>query len=129
MFRAGALAVFVTVGALFLPSAVGLAAPTAKPNNVAEPVVSGRAEQGRTLSASSGRWTGTGSISYAYQWVRCGPAGGLPDASNCGRIPNATRSRYELVSADVGYRLRVRVTASNAEIVRTRARSSLTAKT
>ena len=115
MFPLGAVAVILSLGALFLPSAVGLAAPTAKPDNTSEPTISGQAEQGRTLSASRGRWTGTGSISYAYRWVRCGPEGGRPDASNCGSIPGATRSRYELVSADLGYRLRVRVTASNAE--------------
>lgn len=108
-------ALLVGLTALTLPSAVGVAAPTAKPSNTAEPVISGQPEQGRTLSASRGRWTGTGSISYAYRWVRCGPAGGRPDASNCGAIPGATRSRHELVSADVGYRLRVRVTATNAE--------------
>ncbi len=115
MFPLGAVAVILSLGALFLPSAVGLAAPTAKPDNTSEPTISGQAEQGRTLSASRGRWTGTGSISYAYRWVRCGPEGGRPDAANCGSIPGATRSRYELVSADLGYRLRVRVTASNAE--------------
>ena len=111
----GAVAVILSLGALFLPSAVGLAAPTAKPSNTAEPTISGQAEQGRTLSASRGSWTGTGSISYAYRWVRCGPDGGRPDASNCGSIPGATRSRYELVGADLGYRLRVRVTASNSK--------------
>ena len=100
---------------MLLPSSVGVAAATARPSNTAEPEISGRAEQGRTLSASRGRWTGTGTISYAYRWVRCGPAGGRPDASNCGMISGATRSRYELVNADVGYRLRVRVTATNAE--------------
>ena len=115
MFPLGAVAVILSLGALFLPSAVGLAAPTAKPSNTAEPTISGQAEQGRTLSASRGSWTGTGSISYAYRWVRCGPDGGRPDASNCGSIPGATRSRYELVGADLGYRLRVRVTASNSE--------------
>ncbi len=118
MFPLGAVAVILSLGALFLPSAVGLAAPTAKPSNTAEPTISGQAEQGRTLSASRGSWTGTGSISYAYRWVRCGPDGGRPDASNCGSIPGATRSRYELVGADLGYRLRVRVTASNSEGLR-----------
>ncbi len=100
---------------LTLSSAAGVAAPTARPSNTAEPEISGRAEQGRTLSASRGRWTGTGSLSYAYRWVRCGVNGGRPDGSDCGFILGATRSRYEVADADVGSRLRVRVTATNAE--------------
>ena len=65
--------------------------------------------------ASRGRWTGTGSLSYAYRWVRCGANGGRPDGSDCGFILGATRSLYEVTSSDVGSRLRVRVTATNAE--------------
>jgi hypothetical protein len=101
--------------ALVLPSAVGVAAPTAKPSNTGEPTISGATEQGRTLSASRGRWTGSGQISYAYRWVRCGANGGRPDGSDCGFILGATRSRYEIAAADVGFRLRVRVTAANSE--------------
>ena len=51
------------------------AAPVA-PSNTGLPVVSGVAEVGRTLSASSGSWSGTAPISYAYQWRRCDSAGG-----------------------------------------------------
>jgi hypothetical protein len=93
----------------------GSAAPTAKPANVGEPDVDGRAEQGRALTTSRGRWTGTEPISYEFRWVRCGPSGGRPDGSDCGLIIGATRSRYEIASADVGSRLRVRVTATNSE--------------
>jgi hypothetical protein len=100
---------------LLLPSSVGVAAATARPTNTAEPEIGGRAEQGRTLSASRGRWTGTGTISYAYRWVRCGPNGGRPDGSDCGFIMGATGSTYVVASADVGSRLRVRVTAANSE--------------
>jgi hypothetical protein len=113
--RVLALLAMLGLAALTLSSGAGDAAPTERPRNTAEPAIRGTAEQGRTLSASRGRWTGTGTISYAYRWVRCGPEGGRPDASNCGMIPGATRDRYELVNADVGYRLRVRVTATNAE--------------
>jgi len=109
-----AIALVFGLGALVQPSADGVAAPAAQPSNTAEPVVSGQAEQGRTLSASRGRWTG-GSISYAYRWVRCGPGGGRPDGSDCGFILGTTRSRYEVASSDVGARLRVRVTAPNAD--------------
>jgi hypothetical protein len=108
------LAVFLGLGALALPSGEGEAAPAAKPVNIREPDIDGRAEQGRTLSASRGVWTGSG-ISYAFHWARCGPGGGRPDGSDCGLIVTATRARYELVSADVGFRIRVRVTATNAD--------------
>ncbi|MBA3333820.1 MAG: hypothetical protein H0U30_07510 [Actinobacteria bacterium] len=100
---------------LTLASAAGEAAPTAKPTNLAEPDIDGRAEEGRTLSASRGRWTGTGPLSYAFRWVRCGANGGRPDGSDCGFILGATRSSYQVASADVGSLLRVRVTATNAE--------------
>ena len=43
-----------------------------------------------------GTWIGT-SITYAYQWVRCGAGGGLPDGSDCPSIPGATGSSYTLV--------------------------------
>jgi hypothetical protein len=110
-----ALLAMLALAALTVSSAAGVAAPTERPRNTAEPAISGRAEQGRTLSASRGRWTGTGTISYAYRWVRCGPDGGRPDGSNCGFILGATRSSYEVAAADVGFRLRVRVTATNSE--------------
>ncbi len=113
---AGALV--LGIGLLAGLSADGSAAPTAPaapPRATGEPVISGRAEQGRTLSATRGSWTGTGTISYAYRWARCGQDGGRPDASNCGLIIGATESKYQLTGADVGFRMRVRVTASNAD--------------
>jgi hypothetical protein len=103
------------LAALVLATGDGTAAPAAKPSNVAEPDVDGRAEQGRTLSASRGRWNGTDPISYEFRWVRCGAGGGRPDGSDCGLIIGATGSRYQIAGADVGSRLRVRVTAKNAD--------------
>lgn len=100
--------------ALALPAGDGAAAEAAPPVNTAEPAISGRAEQGRTLSTSNGSWTGT-QLSYAYQWVRCGADGGRPDGGDCTVISGATRRSHELAPADVDFRLRVRVTASNAE--------------
>jgi hypothetical protein len=91
------------------------AAPSAPPSNTVEPAISGRAEQGRTLTASRGTWTGTGSLQFAFSWVRCGADGGRPDGGNCAVVSGAESSRYTLRSADVGFRMRVRVTATNAE--------------
>jgi hypothetical protein len=98
-----------------MASGTGTAAPAAKPDNTAEPDIDGRAEQGRTLTTSRGRWAGTGPITYEFRWARCGTNGGRPDGSDCGLILGATRASYELAAADVGFRLRVRVTATNAE--------------
>ena len=99
-------------------SASAESAPTAvvtgisSPVSTGDPVVSGASFEGSTLSTTTGTWSGT-SLSYAYQWVRCGADGGLPDGSNCPSIPGATGTSYTLVAADIGHRLRVQVTASN----------------
>jgi hypothetical protein len=82
--------------------------PATPPVNSSPPVVSGLAQEGQVLSASSGSWSGTAPISYAYQWRRCDGGG-----ANCVDITGATGSSYTVVSADVGSTLRVRVTASN----------------
>ena len=111
----GVAATALVLGALVLPSGEGIAAQTAAPSNTAEPAISGRAEQGATLTASNGTWTGTQPISFTYQWVRCGADGGQPDGGNCAIISRATDRRYKLVRADVGSRLRVRVTAMNTD--------------
>ena len=58
--RAGGWLVAVAVaisGGLLVPSAASTA-QTVVPKNTGEPVISGRAEQGRRLSASRGTWTG-----------------------------------------------------------------------
>ena len=81
--------------------------PTA-PTNTTLPVISGNESEGGTLFASTGTFAGSAS-SYAYQWLRCDAAG-----ANCADISGATASSYTVVSADVGRRLRVRVTASGS---------------
>jgi len=110
----GASFLAVIALALALPAGDGVAAQAAPPMNTAEPAISGRAEQGRSLSTSNGSWSGT-QLSFAYQWVRCGADGGRPDGGDCAVISGATKRNYEVVRADVDFRLRVRVTASNAE--------------
>lgn len=107
------LLALVAVLALVVPS--GDAAPTAPPNNTAEPTISGRAEQGRNLTASAGSWTGTAPITFAYQWVRCGADGGRPDGGDCAIVSGGTRRDYRLGTADIGFRMRVRVTATNSD--------------
>ena len=94
-------------------SAASESAPTdlaepAPPVNTAVPVVSGTFEDGETLTATTGTWTGTETIDYDYQWVRC-----ELDGSGCEDIDGATAATYDLTPADVGHRIVVEVTASN----------------
>jgi hypothetical protein len=79
----------------------------APPLNVHPPTVSGSFAVGSTLTASTGSWTGTDTLGYAYQWLRC------DNSSHCGQIGPATSSTYVVQQADIGHTLRVRVTAGN----------------
>jgi hypothetical protein len=108
---AAALASLATV--LALPAGSG-AVTQAAPTNTAEPRISGSATVGSTLTASQGTWTGS-PTGYAYQWVRCSRGGGLPSGADCAAIGGATTTKYVAATADVDHRLRVRVTASNAD--------------
>jgi hypothetical protein len=109
-----ASALLAGIAGLALPASGGASAAATAPKNTSEPTISGAAEEGRTLSATQGGWSGSTPFSFAYRWVRCGSDGGLPDGSNCIFIGGATKSKYTLVRADVGFRIRVRVTATNS---------------
>lgn len=103
---------------------------TGPPRNLVEPSISGTFTQGRIVFASLGTWAGVTPLSYAYQWVRCGAGGGLPDGSNCTPISGATTSSYTLAADDVGQRIRIRITASNglgAQTVASNASAEVTA--
>jgi hypothetical protein len=78
------------------------------PSNTSPPTIAGTAQQGQTLTAGSGTWSGTQPINYAYQWQRCDSTGG-----NCAPIGGATATAYMLTAADVGSTVEVAVTASN----------------
>jgi fibronectin type 3 domain-containing protein len=80
----------------------------APPVNASPPTITGTAEKGQVLSASTGTWGGTTPIGYAYQWRRCDSGG-----ANCADIAGATAQTYLLVAADVDATIRVAVTASN----------------
>ena len=71
-----------------------------------EPRVLGVPRDGETLTASDGTWTGEGPIQYAYAWGRC-------DEDTCELIADATSKTYTVRSRDIGFRLWVRVTATN----------------
>ena len=79
--------------------------PPPAPVNTALPVISGTAQSGQTLSSSTGSWQNS-PTGYSYQWARCNPA--------CTAIGGATAASYQATNTDVGTKLQVTVTASNA---------------
>lgn len=102
-----AVAVFTSAGGA---TTGGQAAAAAVPANTSPPTISGDARQGQTLTASPGTWSGTTPIAYTYQWFRCGA-----NLDNCAPIVGAANNTYTVGAADVGGRLLVQVTATNAE--------------
>ncbi|HEX6699979.1 MAG TPA: hypothetical protein VF101_04540 [Gaiellaceae bacterium] len=96
-------------------SATARSAPTAvvaaagnPPRNTARPTISGTAKAGQVLTAENGSWTGN-PTSFAYQWQQCDA-----DVAICSNL-SATGKTYTVNGADVGFRLRVLVTAKNAK--------------
>ncbi len=79
------------------------------PVNVTAPSISGTPQQGQTLTASPGTWSGTQPITYSYLWKRCDTTG-----ANCVLISGATHTTYSVTAADVGHTLRVAVKATNS---------------
>jgi hypothetical protein len=109
-----AVAALASLATILVLPAGGSAVTQAVPNNTIEPRITGSATVGSTLNATQGSWSGS-PTSFAYQWVRCPRDGGLPTGANCAAIGGASTSSYVVATADVGFRLRVRVTASNAD--------------
>lgn len=70
------------------------------PVNTVAPAITGTAQEGQTLTCSTGTWSG--SPTYTYQWKR-----------NGNNIGSATNSTYTLVTADVGQSIKCTVTATN----------------
>ncbi len=114
VFFGGLVGLVFVFGLVLLVPSFGSAGTKAAPVNTAEPQVSGSAVQGQKLSATTGSWSNN-PTSFAFQWRRCPKNGGKGDASNCTVIAGATSGSYVLVGADVGFTIRVRVTASNAD--------------
>jgi hypothetical protein len=79
---------------------------TSAPTNTSAPTISGAAVVGSTLSAATGSWTG--SPSYAYGWNRCSSTG-----TNCATISAPAGPTYVVATADQGFTIQVRVTATN----------------
>jgi hypothetical protein len=87
---------------------VAPATSTAGPRNTEQPTISGTPKVGEELTANEGSWTGN-PTAYAYQWQRCDA-----DVATCSSVTGATGKTYGVRIIDLGYRLRVAVTARNA---------------
>ncbi|HEX2110737.1 MAG TPA: S8 family serine peptidase [Gaiellaceae bacterium] len=81
--------------------------PPPPPSVVSAPSIAGVAREDEVLTAAEGTWSGAGSVSFAFQWRRCDPSGGI-----CTDVSGATSRTYTLGRFDVGSTLRVAVTAS-----------------
>jgi hypothetical protein len=82
-----------------------IASNAAPLTNTARPTISGEARVGQELTANEGRWTGN-PTSFAFQWQRCNI-----DAVTCLDVIGATGRTYGVRLSDLGFRLRVQVTA------------------
>jgi hypothetical protein len=85
---------------------VGNAAPL---TNTARPTITGTPRVGEQLTAGEGSWTGN-PTSFTFQWQRCDV-----DAVTCLDVTGATGRTYGVRLADLGFRLRVVVTAHKNE--------------
>lgn len=103
-----------SVAAFALLAGSGFAQTQAAPTVIHEPQISGATVVGATLTASTGTWTGS-PTSFRYQWLACPSAGSASDGSDCLPVAGARFRRHVPENAEVGKRLRVRVTASNAD--------------
>jgi hypothetical protein len=102
---AGTVTVTSATTTLIAEPVIEVIAPTA----TASPSVTGTAQVGASLQASTGTWSGTTPMTTTRQWSRCGASG-----SGCVALAGATGASYTPVQADVGSTLRASVTASNA---------------
>jgi glucose/arabinose dehydrogenase len=77
------------------------------PSATSAPTLSGIAQQGKTLRATAGTWTGA--TGFAYSWLRCNRNG-----AGCVPIAGGAGSSYTLTGFDVGSRIVAQVTGTNA---------------
>jgi len=91
------------------PPPPGPPPPGSKPTLKSRPVLHGKAKKGRTLRASAGKWQGARPLRVSFQWRRCKRHG-----SRCVTVAQGRRPRHRLTRADVGRKLFVVVTATNA---------------
>ncbi len=101
----GVVVVLVAVLGVFAGS--GTAASTEKPQSDKQPSISGKAQEGQTLTGDRGTWKNN-PTDYDYSWLRCSKKG-----DDCSDIKDAMALTYKLVSADVDHTIRFKVIAKN----------------
>lgn len=77
------------------------------PVNSTPPTVTGSAQSGSQLVGDAGQWSGSTPITFAYLWLHCDSAGAQCFSTG------VTTSTYLLGDPDVGYTMRLQVTATN----------------
>jgi hypothetical protein len=103
--RVGALAVLVAC-----VSAPSRALAVGEPTITQTPQISGTAQVGQTLIATTGAWDGDPPVTATYAWLSCAEAPAEP----CVQIADATGLSYVPVAEDVGHPLRIFLTVTNA---------------
>jgi hypothetical protein len=98
----GPSAIFWLCGVILLGP--GAAQAEHPPKIKGEPVITGVPQEGATLTASAS-WKADPPSSVAWSWLRCDESG-----EHCDAIPDVNGATYVPMSADIGTRLRVRVT-------------------
>jgi Ca2+-binding RTX toxin-like protein len=78
------------------------------PSAATVPTVAGAAGLGRQLTANTGVYNGDAPVKTGFTWQRCDATGGA-----CHVIASAKAITYFPTSADVGFTLRITVTATN----------------
>ena len=87
-------------------SGSGRAAAVVPPSNTVPPEVSGTLRDGEVILGLPGLWNGDTPIRFTSRWERC-------DAERCTATPGRVGFVTRLITADVGWRMRTAVTASN----------------
>ena len=88
---------------------VGPVVPLGPPVVVTAPSISGEATVGSTLTADPGTWSDP-AATFTYAWLRCHGNG----SGSCSSIDGANNGTYTVTTDDLGFSLRVEVTASGA---------------
>lgn len=85
-----------------------VAATVDGPQALSAPSFGGQLEVGSQLLATTGRWSGVGAVSFAFQWLRCDPLAG-----HCSAIRGATAASYRLGGLDAGDTIALTVRATD----------------
>jgi hypothetical protein len=105
---ATAQAIIVETGTLHLCGAYELVIGSDAPFATQRPELGATATEGVPLTTTNGTWSGA--PAFAQAWLRCDSNGEF-----CAAIDGATGAAYTPTAADVGHRLRSRVTATERE--------------